>query len=297
MSGKKLVVVAHGIGDTPPDFYKAWADVLHANHGTDRFDVVGLYWEDVLDKVAERYPLISDRFADVVAQCGFNNLKNLVDSNTYKTVYDSVMDVLVYAGLDEMARYIQNQCIMKLHNLAPTPQQKARTILVGHSLGAAMLPHIVWREWSETQTIPYPGLLLMASPLGFKAPSFSPMHDLLYHLSIIAGGDRLGTLRLFGNAWSAKGPGSLRFFINEYDIVCSDVLYDIGTGHPVDLIPVQQGFNAVDKQTLSAANPGCLHTFRFGTPTPGNIVSNHAALTYLARPEFGTAFEDLLNRP
>lgn len=296
MSDKKLVVVAHGIGDAQPDFYKSWAKVLHTNHGVDRFDVVGLYWEDVLEKVAKKYHVISEDFADVVAKCGFKELKKLVDNDTYKTISDSVMDVLVYAGLDDMARQIQNECVLKLQKLTKTVAQKARTILVGHSLGAAMLPHIVWREWVQAGTIPYHSMLLMASPLGFESPLPGAMHDLLYRLGDIAGGDRISTLRLFGNAWTARGPGRLHFFINDYDIVCSDVMYDVG-GQLVDLIPVRQGFNPPERQTLLGAHANCVHAFRFGNPDPGSIVSNHEALAYLERPEFRKAFETLLNMP
>ena len=52
-------------------------------------------------------------------------------------------------------------CVAILRELPRGP-----AILVGHSLGAAMLPHIVWWRYHETDYIPSNSLLLLASPLG-----------------------------------------------------------------------------------------------------------------------------------
>ena len=41
-------------------------------------EVKGLWWEDVLDKIEAKYPLIDGAMADVLESCGFPNLKKWI---------------------------------------------------------------------------------------------------------------------------------------------------------------------------------------------------------------------------
>ena len=141
----RLVIVAHGIGDHQPDFWKEWEEVIRAGVPGD-YEVAGLYWEDLLQKVAEKYPIVSRDFADAVARYGFSQLQELLGNDTFRTVSDYFMDVLVYTAMGDMTEYLQTTCAIRLKQLI---QEKGRSpsevILIGHSLGGAMLPHLVWR--------------------------------------------------------------------------------------------------------------------------------------------------------
>jgi len=68
---KKLIVVAHGIGDHQPDFYQEWEAIIRKNT-PGNYLVAGLFWDDVLDKVAEKFPLISQNFADATGDSRFS---------------------------------------------------------------------------------------------------------------------------------------------------------------------------------------------------------------------------------
>ncbi|MCF7817106.1 MAG: hypothetical protein K9M54_04425 [Kiritimatiellales bacterium] len=292
MSAKKLVVVAHGIGNAEPDFHKAWEAILNTNHDPDKFEVQGLYWEDVLQKVESKYPIINSNFAEAVEQFGFEKIRDLLDDDTYKMVSDYAMDVLVYCALDDMREYIQTQCIEKLHQLCNGRQSE--TILIGHSLGAAMLPHISWKQCIATGSMPYLGMILLASPLGIVSPRPSMVGDLLKILGKINGGDRISTLTSFATAWGEIDDGRLHFLINENDMVCSDVKFEVG-GETIDLIPIRQGFNSEEIIALELGSTGSIHKFKQGNKTFSEIMNNHAESLYLKRPEFKTVFNQLLD--
>ena len=210
------------------------------------------------------------------------------------------MDVFVYAGLDDMWLKIQDQCALKLDTLRKDDNgneiyDPADTILIGHSLGAAMLPHLVWRECAYDGSISYRGMILLASPLGFKSPYPGVCQDFLQRMGGLAGGTRENTLARFARAWNKVGDNRLRFICNEYDIVCSDVKYTIpGTGQLVDLIPLQQGFNPAEINILNREHTGCVQFITFGKRDPAKIADNHDVLTYLKQPEFVEALDGML---
>lgn len=297
---EKLIVVAHGIGDAPEGFEAGWRDVMERNVDLGSVEVKGLWWEDVLQEVETRYPLVSDTMGDLVAMCGFPQLQNWLSGEDWKTLRDYLMDVFVYVGLDDMWLKIQDRCALKLDALRRDDAGnevygEADTILVGHSLGAAMLPHLVWREYAGTGTIPYRGMILLASPLGFESPFPSACQDFLLRMAGMAGGTRENALRRFARAWNKLGDGRLRFICNENDIVCSDVKYEIPvTGKLADLIPLRQGFSPAEIAALDAEHSGCVQFVSFGTRDPAKVVENHDVLTYLDLPAFTQALGALL---
>lgn len=289
----KLVIVAHGIGDFKADFYKEWEDVIRTNNPGD-YEVAGLFWDDVLDKVAEKFPLISQNFADAVARFGFNELQKVLSSDSFNKLKEYFMDVLVYTAMPDMTNYIQTTCALRLNQIVHDKgYAKDSTILVGHSLGAAMLPHVVWLERNATGSIPYGGMILLASPLGMESPIPLVIKDLLDVMPGNERRERKKMLRRFATEWALTGADRLHFLINGNDIVCSDTKLKAG---PIaqDLIPIRQGFNSEEIDVLIAASSGCVHTFTEGSADVRDIVSNHDVKKYLNRAEFTSAFQGLL---
>jgi hypothetical protein len=297
---KRLILLTHGIGNTTEEFYKEWEKVLAKNHDLTDVTVKGLWWEDVLQKVADKYDIVSGTLAEIVAMCGFPDLQKWVGNDSWKEFKDYMMDVLVYVGLPDMWLMIQDECALKLEALRKDEDgnevfDESDTILVGHSLGAAMLPHLVWREYAFTGAIPYRGMILLASPLGFESPNPQICKDFLQRMGEIFGGDRVSTLARFARAWNKGGEKRLRFISNENDIVCSDVKYKIPvTGQLVDLIPLRQGFNPSEISMLNSEHEGCVEFISFGERNPAKIGGNHDALTYLKQKSFNEALRAML---
>ena len=287
----KLVVAVHGIGDQPPDFATEWEAVLRRNHPHGDFQVVGLWWQDVLQKVAEKYPLVEKQFAAALTQFGFSELQKVLDSAGYAMVNELFMDVLVYIAMGDMTHYIQTEVALRLqrliHDAGVTPEE---TILLGHSLGAAALPHVVWDERNHIGYIPYGGMILLASPLGMVSPIPGVIKDLLGWMAGDSGMDRTAMLTAFAREWN---EGALRFLINTRDIVCCDARFAIG-GVEKDLIPLRQGFNVEEIGVLNRENPGSVVRFSQGSADPRDVVHNHAVTLYLERPEFQRAFDALV---
>lgn len=300
MSGK-LIVLAHGIGDAAPDFYEAWAKIIAKNHDLTSVTIKGLCWEDSLQKVADKYGVANELLGEVVDLCGFANLKKWTSNDDFKLFKDYIMDLLVYVGLSDMWLLIQDTCALKLDELCKNagsaePFDEADTILVGHSLGAAMLPHLVWREYAATGTIPYGGMILLASPLGFESPNSAICGDFLGRMGQIYGGDRDHVLARFARAWNKGGDHRLKFINNENDIVCSDVKYKLpGSGELIDLIPLRQGFDPAEINILNSEHEGCVEFVSFGKREPSKIADNHEILTYLKQQPFNDALAQMLS--
>lgn len=297
---KTLIVMAHGIGDATEDFYSDWEKVIAKNHDLANVTVKGLCWEDCLQKIADKYDVANELLGEVVDLCGFSDLKKWTGSDDWKLFKDYMMDLLVYVGLSDMWLMIQNECALKLDALRKDVAgeeifDESETILIGHSLGAAMLPHLVWREYAFTGTIPYRGMILLASPLGFESPNPTICKDFLGRMGEIYGGDRDSTLARFARAWNKGGKNRLRFINNENDIVCSDVKYKIpSTGELVDLIPLRQGFDPAEVNILNNEHAGCVEFVSFGKRDPSKIVDNHDILTYLKQTPFNNALAAML---
>jgi len=286
-----LVVVTHGVGNHPEDFYLAWEEILRAHHPDGDFQVAGLWWEDLLEKVAEKFPIVEDEFADAVSAFGFGQLAKLLDSSTYDRVRDFFMDVLVYLAMGEMTDYIRTALTIRLKELLQDQGAEAEeTVLIGHSLGAVVLPHLVWRERNAIGYIPYRGLILLAPPLGMASPLPSVVKDPLGAMPGVHGMDRRQILTAFAREWD---EGTLHLLINRHDIACADVRFGAG-GVAVDPIPVQQGFSDAELAVLEAECAGSVSRFTEGAADPRKVSANHAVSLYLQRPEFDGAFGHLI---
>jgi len=287
----KLVVAAHGIGDHAPDFAAEWEAILRRNHPHGDFQVAGLWWHDVLQKVAEKYPIVEQEFAAALTQFGFDKLQEVLDSAGYAMVRELFMDVLVYIAMGDMTHYIQTEVALRLQRLIhDAGAQPEETLLIGHSLGAAVLPHVVWDERNHIGYVPYGGMLLLASPLGIESPIPGVIRDLLGWMAGDSGMDRKAMLTAFAREWN---EGALCFLNNTRDVVCCDARFAIG-GVDKDLIPLRQGFNKEEIEVLNRENPGSVVRFAQGSADPRDVVSNHAVTLYLDRPEFQRVFAGML---
>ncbi|HBB40152.1 MAG: hypothetical protein COW73_06680 [Nitrospirae bacterium CG18_big_fil_WC_8_21_14_2_50_70_55] len=286
-----LVVVTHGVGNHPADFALAWEKILHAHHPDADFQVAGLWWEDLLEKVAEKFPIVEQEFADAVKSFGFGQLAQLLDSSTYDQVRDFFMDVLVYLAMGEMTDYLQTALALRLKQLLHDQGAAAgETVLIGHSLGAVALPHVVWRERNAIGYIPYRGLILLAPPLGMASPLPAVVKDPLAAMPGVHGMNRPQILTAFAREWAA---GALHLLINRHDLICADVRFSTG-GAAVDPIPVAQGFSNAELVLLERECGGSVSCFTQGAADPRQVAANHAVTLYLQRPEFDAAFAHLL---
>ncbi|WP_196157835.1 hypothetical protein [Reinekea sp. G2M2-21] len=296
-----LVVMAHGVGNETEGFETKWRELIEQTTSIpDDVVVKGLLWEDVLEQVAQKYPIISQQQASLLAMLNFPYLQQLLASDVYDLARDALMDVLVYAGLDDMWAYIQAECSAKLDRLRRDDNGRllyleSDTLLIGHSLGAAMLPHLVWREAKNTGVIPYKGMILLATPLGIQSPIPRVFKDLLQRLGKIHGGSRTKTLQQFAKRWSMGGANRLRIINNENDIICSDVRFELPGGKLKDLIPLRQGFDPNEIAVLDKWHPGSIEYIAFGERKISSIAYNHAVFNYLQQPAFITAFNRMVH--
>jgi len=296
----KLIIFVHGIGDADKDFHLEWEKVVAKNNDLEGITVKGFLWEDSLQKAADMYDFGSGPLGDILKMCGFPQLAKWSGNDDWKVIKDYMMDVLIYVGLQEMWLKIQNECALELDKLRRDEDgneqfKKTETILVGHSLGAAMLPHLVWREYAFSGSIPYHGMILLASPLGFLTPNKNISQDFLQRMGEIYGGERSNVLARFARAWNKKGPGRLKFISNENDIICSDVKFPIpGTDTLVDPIPIRQGFDPAETYILNKEHPGCMETIAFGKCDLRQIAANHDVLAYLKHATFTSALATML---
>ncbi len=287
--------MVHGIGNqTGPDFCDSWRDQILSDHPELKgsCDFIGLYWEDMRQEAAKKYPVIQQDFASLLQNSfDLEALNALLSDENYQLASSYVMDVLLYVGLPDMTLYFLNGCLERLKTLAGG--REAETLILAHSLGSAMIPHVLWRLCNFTGSIPFHSLILLASPLGFESPLESLLPDFLEVMGKMSGTDRPQTLRDFALEWSFKGEQRLHFFANENDIVCSDALLNVN-GTLRDLIPVRQGFSDSEIQSLQDGHAGCYHKIAFGKPEISSIADNHDVLAYLQHPEFKAVFSALI---
>lgn len=290
---QKLVVLAHGIGDNAAGFSKEWEKILRKNHPKAKFKTAEFVWEDILEEAEKQYPLCSKQAQIAFKRLGFGLLQTTLNSEAYKTISDGAMDILTYVALGDMNRYMRARCSIRLEEIRIKQKAaKEDIVLIGHSLGAAMLPHIVWDYYRHVGAIPWHGLILLASPLGYQSPFPDMIPDpLAAMIGEHPGLERTDVLREFSNAWRRRGKDRLHFLINRYDMVCWDAEFD-GTGDPLSFI--RQGFSPAEMEALTEANPGCLHLFKSGKPKLTQIAANHSCEMYLNRPEFIRAFDGLM---
>lgn len=290
---QKLVVLAHGIGDNAAGFSKEWEKILRKNHPKAKFKTAEFAWEDILEEAEKQYPLCSKQAQIAFRRLGFGLPQTALNSEARKFISDVAMDILTYVALGDMNRYMRAKCSIRLEDIRIKQKAaKEDVVLIGHSLGAAMLPHIVWDYYRNGGAIPWHGLILLASPLGYQSPFPEIIPDPLAamigdHVNL----GRTDVLREFSNAWRRRGENRLHFLINQHDMVCWDAEFD-GTGDPLSFI--RQGFSPAEMAALGEANLGCLHLFKSGKPKLTQIAANHSCAMYLNRPEFIRAFDELM---
>lgn len=301
MATKKLIVVAHGIGVTPANFHEGWKQAIAKQVDLSNAEVVGLYWEHLLTTVENRYGLVDEKLAEAVAACGFGDLQKWIANENYQTFNSFFMDVLVYIGLGDMWQKIQDACVVELQKLRFDAENKKEiyspgdTILIGHSLGAAMFPQLAWRDYVFNGSMPYRGMILLASPLALRFPGDICAGFLGRMGEAARNADRNTVLRNFAAAWDTGGPGRLRFISNDNDIVCADVAYNIpGLNKKTRLVPLQMGFSAAEQALLNGEHPGAVQNVTFGEPDPRQVLANHDVFAYFRQPAFATALTALL---
>jgi hypothetical protein len=291
----KRIIMVHGIGDQKDaSFADDWKkEIIRAFPRLEK-DVVfkALYWENLRQDALKKWPPIDPGFAKALESFGLAQLENVIDGDIYKMVANFATDVLNYVGIPEATTYFLNGAIVNLEILAEG--QETETLIIAHSLGAAMIPHALWLMRQNTRTIPYHSLILLASPLGFSSPDWS-FGDFLDAMGKISGAaNRIETLHNFAKAWSRTGDRRLHFIRNSNDIVCSDAVLNVA-GIARDFIPIQQGFDDEEVAILEKAHEGCHHLVTFGGDDSSNVGDNHDVINYLKTKAFQDALGGLLD--
>jgi hypothetical protein len=290
------VICVHGIGAHEPDFVTSWAPLLQAAAPDATFRVHGLHWNDLLEQARKQYLSLDPRLGEAINAFGIT-VPDLLDSAAGYFVREYAFDVVSYCGLAEMRRHILAQCTVRLDQLSgrqdpDNPQRERGCILLGHSLGAALLLHLTELEHQETSALNWRGMVLLGHPLGVVSPLAHVLPD---PLSCTPGADPSRD-RTLGNAsahWRTGGRGRLHVLENTNDVVCSDVKMVLG-GAQFDPIPIRQGLSEAEVKAIHRYNPGAVQRFTAGSPQPDAIAQNHAVSTYLKQPAFVSVFRSLL---
>lgn len=285
------IVCIHGIGDHTEGFHEPWADLIRAVPGAEDAEIVGLLWDDKLDEIEERFPLVSQRFTDALKRFGLDEAREFLDGESYAMLREFLMDVLVYTSLGEMRALVLAHCGLRLKELSHGAAD--RTILVGHSLGSGLIVHLVEQEYWATGAIPYAGAILMAPPLGIASPVAGVLPDLLAVTPRIGALSRPDALNRIAQHWRLAGPKSLRLLVNEHDPVVADVRIKVG-GVERDVLPIKQGFSRREQRALNRGLPACFVSFAAGSRSPSKVVKNHDVLRYLSHKTFAAALTDVL---
>ncbi len=297
MSQQKLVIVAHGIGRHAEDFKKQWEPFLLplAQATGVKLQVEGLWWDDIQQALDEKYDISATATA-LAGQLGF---PLQAGGTAYQQARDFYKDVFFYLCAHEMSTFLQIECAKKLRRL--TKGQEGHTLLIGHSLGAAMLPHVIWRRFGSTGENLFHSLILLASPLGMCSPLpglvADPLEIMRKLIKEYQTASRTELLGAFGDCW---GPQRLNFINNRRDLVCAEVTYEDSLpniphvyvkGH---LLPdIQKEFSGQEIEAVATARQ-TVQKFAFGEARLKAMVANHAVEVYLASPPFKTTFRRLL---
>lgn len=302
---QKTIVVAHGIGVHAAGFEKDWQEDLEkaaAGTGVDIGKVRGVYWDDIQTELANHFPVVSQNLNAALGELGLPTVSE--DSAVYQGLENYVMDVVFYL-MHEMGTVLRTMCAERLE--AVCAGEEGDTILIGHSLGAAMLPHVVWwRYGTKTHNIPYHSLILLASPLGMASPVPDRVPDPLEIMRQLAPTiptkNRLEMLRRFAGVWCGVGDERLNFISNLNDLVCADVTYDDLPDLPPllagqQILPqLRKGFTEDEIAEITAQNQ-IVKQFTSGAPKVKAILNNHDVHLYLRSAPFRQVFQRLLKTP
>ncbi|MFK7740055.1 MAG: alpha/beta fold hydrolase [Planctomycetota bacterium] len=307
------IIAIHGIGDHPADFHRDWADVLRDEFGSGECEVLGLRWTEDQRRIANRFPVLSQRLTGLAGRLGAGMDDSLRQSTGFQLVQQYVHDVFTYAALHDMRHLVQTEAMRQLRQLSGG-DRAGDTVLVAHSLGAALAVHAAQLEKRVVGRIGWRGLVMLAPPLGVR----SPLPNVLDPLAVtpdsrvptnLQGGldehladeritwaeprsrplghkpdeaERLAILRQICSNWLPCGADPLHFVVNRNDMVCSDVRFDV-LGRSIDPVSIKQGYSDAEQTLLK--NGASWHSVAFGEPKLDAIAANHDALTYLQQPE------------
>lgn len=309
-------VVVHGVGSHDADFHGAWAPALRSQLDSD-VEVVGLRWSDDQDRAAIRFPMVSQRFADAMAELGNNALAELRGDPAWADFHATIYDVFSYSFLHEVRHLLQTLSLKKLLDL--TRSDPGNTVVVAHSLGCALAAHLAQLARRVSGRVPWRALVMLAPPLGIASPlgwipdplAVTPDSSLPSNIhggldAALAGGDtnwvkardysrrvedsdrRLILTQLATN-WRVLGRDRLQVVVNRNDPICSDVKVTVA-GKVVDLVPFKQGFADDEREILSRL--GRFREVSFGAPSLGRFADNHSVLNYLSQPETVAALQE-----
>ncbi len=298
---KKLIICAHGIGDFQSDFHEAWAEVLHRNHGSDRFKVVGLFWDDIQDE-------LFDKFFDLPAE-----IKKIAEDSFLKHVYqyltdpsharivkflkENAFDTASYLLLKEFRNAtLWPKCSLRLIDLI-NQYKTYQPVLIGHSLGSVMLTHTTWYIRHMTGGVNLHDFFLIGSPMGFRS-SVPQMPDFLSLLAEVGNHDsRLDALTIWAGNSYHHSRNRLHILINENDPVAWDAKSKIVVDNAeveFDVFPMRQGFSTKEIKRIENANPETVTRFKAGSNDLTDIMLNHDVLRYLESNPFKETFEAML---
>ena len=289
------IIMVHGIGNSKDaSFADSWKAEILAQFPElkDKVKFIPFYWEDLLEQAAAKWPPVDNGFKSVLDQFGLTALKEVLDAKGFAVASSYAMDVVSYIGIPDATVYYQNECALRMSALAEG--KESETLIIAHSLGAAMIPHLLWRIRQNTGAIPFHSLILLASPLGFASPIEWALGDFLEVMGRLSGTHRAATLRSFALAWSRIGDKRLHFISNTNDIVCHDARFNVA-GKIVDIIPIPQGFTDEEVAMLQDANEGCHHQVTFGGGEISCIGDNHDVVAYIRQPIFKDILKGLLH--
>ncbi len=273
------------------------------------FEVRGLFWADLKQRIVDRYPIVSPRLASALDRIGIGAADEFRKSDAYQVMRETLLDVFAYSLLHDMRHMLQTDVLLRLMEL--TRGDGGESIIVAHSLGAALMVHVAALQRRVDGRVPHGGLVLLAPPLGIRSP-VSAIPDPLAvtpdsaRPTGLAGGleqhlaherldwvegrsyddelsedQRHAILEQVAQDWIAVGRRALHFCVNRNDMVCSDVRFEL-LDRRRDVVPIKQGFDADEVAILNAvAN---YHEFEFGAPKVDQVSENHDVLTYLEQP-------------
>ena len=295
---KKLIICTHGVGDHPDNFHEAWAEVLNANHDSDKFIVKGLFWDDLQDQLFDKYYNIREEIRDVAEETFLKTAYEYLDDPDYQSILEfikeNVFDAVSYLFFKEFRDAILwPKCTIRLLEIIKK-YKSYKPVLIGHSLGSILLTHITWFIRQTTGVLNFYDCFLIGSPIGFRSP-LTAVPDFLDLLANIGNHpSRMDALTIWAQEWWHYKRNRLHIIINELDPIAWDVKMDVGSNKDIDIIPVRQGLSDKEIKRIEAANANTMQKFKSGSKKIEDIFNNHNVENYLNSDPFKQAFDAIL---
>lgn len=291
---KTLMIIVHGIGNNTEAEFKEWLQVRRDQiFGLDtglksKLQIEGLYWEDVLDVIKTKQPLISNRTAELLKIFGFDQVSKLVSNKKFDAIFDHyINDVAAYTTLNN-EKFIVFSALQKLDEILNKHGAKPKnTVLYGHSLGSVLVAHMTrFLAFADSY---FKAQLHTGSPLGFRSTTpvirdfLSIMSDMTRNEEGKAQFGREDVLPLFVHAWYKS-----KFIIirNMNDPVTADPqVENPGPDFIGDIIPFTQAF--ADSEKANLIQKGVVfHDFSEGSLNVRRVFENHDIANYIKQPQF-----------